>query len=550
MTVVFTTPPGPVPADLVVEFSCTTEPTSVSIKYAPAGVAGAWDVVYGRTDDDNANGVFSDGWAALASRSGANWTINPPSSAGWPCAFEVVIDEAPPPAPQPPSAEGGSDVAPYLSPNAWYLFDPARAGYDASGNGEYMAGQVASWTSGPKLGGSAAIGAQYNQSAYPRATWRVAGALTCMVLVDLASTTGQRWFAVCDTSAANTAWWGFGVTANNRCCYSVSNGSATATIEIGPALGNVGWALLTFVRAADGVSVSVYQDARLLGTGTAPYAAAGNAAAFLSVGKAASTTVTAHATALVGLYTRALTAEEVAGGSARIVGTKLIGVLTPALYSPVAQYALDVLAAGGVLRDRGPNAYHLDSINPASGYPRVTSLIPGKTVPFHNTWFTRSSFPNLTRRMTMTCRVYCTTILGSGSVGLIVNAGTGSSYTTILQRVANNELLTYNELSGSPGTGSGWACGLFVVPLKWCFIAARRRADGRMIITLDEHSVLSPIGVVTQPVGGVAGAVYINNNSYNSYNPNGATDDVSFWTTDLTDSQLEDVRASMGMVAT
>lgn len=105
MTVVFTTPPGPVPANLVVLFTSDTEPSSVSIKYVPESGAGAWDVVF-------AVGVFSDGWAALASRVGNEWTINPPSSAGWPCAFEVVVDASsamytpPEPAPLPPPVGG------------------------------------------------------------------------------------------------------------------------------------------------------------------------------------------------------------------------------------------------------------------------------------------------------------------------------------------------------------------------------------------------------------------------------------------------------------
>jgi len=87
--------PGNIGATEPVDFTLSSEPTVVGVRYFPEDadgnpVPGPWDVVYGGTDASGLDGVFSDRYAS-SERVGNTWTIRPPAGV-WPCRFRVYVD--------------------------------------------------------------------------------------------------------------------------------------------------------------------------------------------------------------------------------------------------------------------------------------------------------------------------------------------------------------------------------------------------------------------------------------------------------------------------
>lgn len=100
MTFVPTTPPGAISGNTPIVFTLTREPWNVSVRMFPVdddgnAITGAWDVVYGGTDNTGANGSFADRYPD-SSRSGNTWTVRPPGGT-WPCPVRIWVDEAPVP---------------------------------------------------------------------------------------------------------------------------------------------------------------------------------------------------------------------------------------------------------------------------------------------------------------------------------------------------------------------------------------------------------------------------------------------------------------------
>lgn len=296
--VVFDTPSGDIDPDLVVLFSMTKEPTNVSIKYIPAVGAGSWDVVYGKTDFSRANGVFSDRWSALASRSGNDWTINPPVG-GWPCRFQVVVDPA-----SGSSGIIGGDLSPTLSPTAWYVLDPTRRTVDQSGNSHTLSGS-GSEVSGPSLGLVASTLLGLSET---NAVWRTNGAISVVALVNIAGSAGDRWFASCELGGGRNTWWKFGLSSNGKPFYGVDNHTANTGegVEWGPVLPTTGWHTFGFTRAANGLALKAYLDGVLVGSTNANIFPEGGASAILTIGKDLFAAVQAYNQQCTALWTTEL----------------------------------------------------------------------------------------------------------------------------------------------------------------------------------------------------------------------------------------------------
>lgn len=92
MTVTYGRPPGALASTLdELPFTSTLPVTSISVLYAD----GSWDAVYGNTDSNRRNGVFSAAYEASTHEpSYLSWTIR--RKTPWPKGFKLVVDEEPP----------------------------------------------------------------------------------------------------------------------------------------------------------------------------------------------------------------------------------------------------------------------------------------------------------------------------------------------------------------------------------------------------------------------------------------------------------------------
>jgi hypothetical protein len=210
------------------------------------------------------------------------------------------------------------------------------------------------------------------------------------------------------------------------------------------------------------------------------------------------------------------------------------------LYAPWAQWALDTT---DVLNDRSGNGRHLASINNPSA-ETVPSRVPGKRA-FRDTYMTGTVAPNLCREMTVVARLFLEDGVPVNNTWVLINANTGSSYTTPLQVDVNRRLSFYNEGSGGPGTGVFVASQLVIPIGRWVVVAARRQADGIMILNVDDEQYTTD--VARQPAGNTPGSILINRNSFGDKN-DGCLEDVNVWEVCLSDVELLAVRTSMGMV--
>lgn len=214
----------------------------------------------------------------------------------------------------------GGNLEPYLDPRAWYVLTNTDGFTDKTANGHNLSGSLGNFIRGKNLG----MVCSYNVGLLEPGlspVWRTAGALSCVSMVDINNSAGDRWFASCERSGGYKTWWKFGVGNNGKACYGVNDGNGSQFYQWGPTLPTTGWHTFGWSRTADGHTVKVYVDGVLMGTGYASMNSAGGNDSQLSIGKDYFQPVQPYRQQLNALWLRELSAIEHKRLSDRIQGT-------------------------------------------------------------------------------------------------------------------------------------------------------------------------------------------------------------------------------------
>jgi hypothetical protein len=370
------------------------------------------------------------------------------------------------------------------------------------------------------------------------AAFRITGELTVCLRAwwDGTINTGLLWFGeVGETQAANVLYQ-LTVDSTSRLKYLAESGAGvdiSFAPNIYPAPGR--WQFYCLRRDATGVVTLNLDDFQA--TSGALAVPDGGTTSTLRVGKEGNVSGSLSwlgAFADVNVWNVRLSDAQVANARSLMTGNTpapVVGAYSAALYSPVAQYALDS-AAPLVDRTGGLN---LETMGAGAGL--LQDIVPGKYVRIAATGY-RSAFPSLSREMTITCRLFLVDNTWPDAYGRVFvygGSGTGASRPVVVDTA--RRLFCYNE-----GVGAGY--GLTVPEGRWTFVAVRRRADGKMLFNVDDTQQLTT--AVAQPSGTASGQLHLCSDPLFTANDS-AIADVSFWSVALSDAQVAEVRASMGM---
>jgi len=230
--------------------------------------------------------------------------------------------------------------------------------------------------------------------------------------------------------------------------------------------------------------------------------------------------------------------------AAREVGAGAGGVVETAFRGPVAQWSLQRDQVGGVLTDRSGNNNHLSSITWLSGEVWFPDMQPGQVLPWRSYQSRGPTFANLTRAMTVVFRNFLYSLAPATPEGrVLVNFGPNNSlyHTPAQLSYLSREIFSYNE-----GGAAAGPTGLLLPYNRWCFVAVRRRADGRMVHQIDDAVWLSP--GVCQPSSSGQNNASLNRNGYGNAQNDGIIGDVNVWDYDIGESYLADARKqTMGL---
>lgn len=210
----------------------------------------------------------------------------------------------------------------YASPDAWYILSGTGRGVDQSGNGHDLsaAGSVRD-CAGCKTGVLATRGGSARLVG-DGADFRNGDALSVLAHVNLADSSGDRWFAACEKSGANgKTWWKFGIGSDGRLLYAHDHASGNTTIGLAiPTILLSGlFAAVVGVRQDDGQTIDWYVNGVYVGQVVASTTPAGGSASDLIVLNDAYNSG-AHALQVVGLYKRVVSAAEALELSQQLLG--------------------------------------------------------------------------------------------------------------------------------------------------------------------------------------------------------------------------------------
>lgn len=214
----------------------------------------------------------------------------------------------------------GGNLEPYLSPEAWYVFTSTDARTDQTANAHDLTGTAADFIRGKNLGMVCGYNIGLLES-NPAALWRTPGAVSCVSMVNINSSGGDRWFASCEVDGNYNTWWKFGVGNDGRACYGVNRvNEGSEFYQWGPVLPTSGWHTFGWSRAADSHTLKVYVDGVLTAAGASSMTPNGGGGARLSIGKDYFQPVQPYRQQMTGLWLRELTAREMLQLSNRIQG--------------------------------------------------------------------------------------------------------------------------------------------------------------------------------------------------------------------------------------
>lgn len=219
------------------------------------------------------------------------------------------------------AAGHGGNLDPYLDPEAWYVLTSTDWPVDQVQHGHDLTGSAPSSIRGKNLG----MVCSYNVGlleANPSPVWRTSSAVSCVSMVNINNSGGDRWFASCEIDGGYNTWWKFGVGADGRACYGVNNRVGSEYFQWGPVLPTTGWHTFGWSRAADGKSVAVYVDGALAAASAAAMAPYGGDNARLSIGKDYFQPVQPYRQQMTALWLRALSGADMKLLSARIQGER------------------------------------------------------------------------------------------------------------------------------------------------------------------------------------------------------------------------------------